>query len=448
MSNLVQLTPAVSPLQELQKQFALVKLGGKLWLCDLREIAATRAGTRQGEVQFSPKSDGKDLLERHLQVLPALSNANQTIKEFWASPNTTLYTEVAFSPLPQPPTTLNYWIGSTVVPVAGDWSVVESFLHDIICASDRTTFDYLLNYLAHALQKPEDKPGVMIVLMGGQGTGKGSFFELLTALWPQTTLQVSAVEHVVGGFNAALERSYLVVMDEAFFAGDKKSSDRLKSMITEPTITVEQKHQPRRTLESFHRFFAATNHDHFGRVDSDDRRFVFLRVSEGRKGDHAYWKGLHDALADSAVIAAVADALIKRDISGFNVRALPRTAAHMEQKLRSLSGFHRYWLEVLQTGSFHPATPGEASDPWTAERFVATSTLGSGYKDYSRPVRQFESGQQNEIHEGIAKLCPSATRDRQLHRGCQSRGYVLPPLPVARAEFEQFMGGTVDWEAL
>jgi hypothetical protein len=405
-------------------------------------------GTRQGEVQFSPKSDGKDLLKRRLVCLPVLSKTKDTIEDFWVSPSTKLFTEVAFSPLPQPATTLNYWVGSAVDPAAGDWSLVSAFLLDTICAGDPTTYDYLLSYLAHALQKPEDKPGIMIVLMGGQGTGKGSFFRLLTALWPRTTLQVSAVEQVVGGFNAALERSYLVLMDEAMFAGDKKSSDRLKSMITEPTITVEQKHQPRRTLASFHRFLAATNHDHFGRVDPDDRRFVFLRVSDDRKGDHAYWPDLHAALADSAVIAAVADFLTRRDISGFNVRKRPCTVEHMGQKLRSLSAFDRYWHEVLQTGEFDPSGLIRPVNPWSTHEFVATRDLDKGYKNYSQSVRQFEPGQQSEIHERIAKVCPSATRGRQQLQGRPVRGYDLPALPAARAEFEQFMGGPVDWEVL
>jgi len=448
MASLGSLPPPLDPLTELQRGFCIAKMGGDLFVIDRDEVSAVLAGTSSQEVSYYRSSAANRLLGRCLENLPVASRPAPVIAAFWVNPATLVYDATAFSPVPQPATTLNYWVGSTVDPVAGDWSLVSDFLRDIICAGEPAAYEYLLNYLAHALQRPEDKPGVMIVLIGGQGTGKGSFFRLLSALWPRTTLQVSAAEHVVGGFNAALERNYLVLMDEAFFAGDKKSSDRLKSMITEPTITVEQKHQPRRTLASFHRFFAATNHNHFGQVDADDRRHVVLRVSDDRKGNPDYWDGLYAALDDSAVIAAVADFLTHRDISGFKVRARPQTAALMGQKLRSLSGFSRYWREVLQTGGFHPASPGGPFDPWKDERFIPTSTLGTGYNDYSRPLRRFESGQQSEIHDGIAKLCPSATRDRQLHRGCQSRGYVLPPLPAARAEFEQFMGGPIDWEAL
>ena len=52
---------------------------------------------------------------------------------------------------------------------------------------------------------------------------------------------VSDIEHVIGGFNASLERNYAVCMDEALFRGQKKAMERLKSFVTEPTITIEHK---------------------------------------------------------------------------------------------------------------------------------------------------------------------------------------------------------------
>ena len=88
---------------------------------------------------------------------------------------------------------------------------------------------------------------------------------------------------MIGRFNAALERNYVICMDEALFAGDKKSLNQLKSVVTEPEIRIEQKYQPPRTIRSYQRFFAATNHEHFAHMEHDDRRFLFLRVSDVQK---------------------------------------------------------------------------------------------------------------------------------------------------------------------
>lgn len=447
MDNVVQLAPARSPLQDLQINFGLARLGGAIWGCDLQEIADVQAGKRPGNVHFYKKPDIKWLLERHLETLPTPSDTQKVIKEFWVSPNTKMYTEVAFSPLPTPASTLNYWVGSTVAPKPGDWSIVRDYLLNIICDGDEALLDYLLHFMAHMLQKPEEKPGVMIVLLGGQGTGKGTFFRLLAALWPRTTLQVSDVDHVIGRFNAVLERNYVVFMDEALFSGDKKAADRLKSLATEPTITIEEKYEHRRKLASFHRFFAASNHIHFGPVDADDRRFVFLRVAEARKGDFPYWSKLHAAIEDPAGISAMAHHLTNLDLTSFNVRDRPKTGEHMGQKLRSLTGFSRYWYEVLQTGDFRPGDGYYPLEPWRDGRFVSTATMTIGWKAYSGAVRQFTPPQEGEIHEALSRLCPSANKTRKQINGCQHRGHDLPALPDARAEFEKIMGGKIEWEA-
>lgn len=435
----------VSPLAELQKAFCLFKMGGDVWIGELAEIEALKAGSGAENVSIYKQAAGRLLMERHLEQLPVSSNVRQVVKDFIVSPTTKVFDAVAFSPLPTPASTLNYWVGCAVQPQAGNWSVLINYLRDVICGGDRQLFGYLIRFLAHMLQKPEVKPGIMIVLLGGQGTGKGSLFRLLHAIWPQTTLQVSDVAHVIGNFNASIERNYVICMDEALFSGDKKALDRLKSMVTEPTITIEQKYQPRRTIKSYHRFFAASNHRHFANVEADDRRFAFFQVSETRKGDHAYWEEVHKAIDDAAVIAAMVHSLLAVDLSAFNVRERPKTQSHMDQKLRSLSGFDRYWFEVLQTGCFWPGGRGEQMEPWEDPRFVSTKMLLGGLKEYEKGTRVYTAPQEREVHQALKRLCPSAKRDRQMNRGVLERGQQLPSLPDARNEFAQFMGGKIEW---
>lgn len=445
MANLATNAPQIDPLRELQKAFCLFQMGGDVWVGDLAGIEAVKAGTSSCDVAMYKQTAGKLLMERRLETLPAPSNARQVVKDFLVSPNTKVFDAVAFSPLPTPASTLNYWVGSPVLPQAGDWSVIMEYLRDVICSADRRLFSYLIRYLAHMLQKPEEKPGIMIVLLGGQGTGKGSFFRLLKAIWQHTTLQVSDVAHVIGSFNAAIERNYVVCMDEALFSGDRKALDRLKSMVTEPTVTIEQKYQPRRTISSYHRFFAASNHKHFAQVEADDRRFAFFQVSEARKGDHAYWDNVHKAIDDPAVIAAMVHEMLSLDLTNFNVRQRPKTEAHMDQRLKSLSGFDRYWFEVLQTGCFWPGGRGEPMEPWEDPRFVSTKTLLAGLKEYEKGTRFYTAPQERDVHQALTRLCPSAERDRQTKSKISERGQQLPSLPDARNEFAQFMGGKIEW---
>ena len=135
----------------------------------------------------------------------------------------------------------------------GDWEVIRSFLVEIIANRDIEKYEYLLNFLAHAIQKPGEKPGVMLFFHGEQGTGKGTLLELIGGIWRYTTLFVQDVKEVVGDFNGGVERNYFVLMDEALFAGDGKSANALKSMVTEPLMRINEKNQPRRTISSVHR---------------------------------------------------------------------------------------------------------------------------------------------------------------------------------------------------
>ena len=349
-NNAVQFSAPIDPLTEVQKAFCMFCFDSQLRIGVRKEIADIMAGQRDADINMYKLAEGKILMRAHLETLPISCVSKKVAEEFPVNPRTLRYDEVAFTPTATPKTTLNYWVPPNVEPVAGDWSVIETFLLNIICDRDRTLFDYLIKFLAHMWQKPEEKPGILIVLLGGQGSGKGTLFNLLQSIWSRTTLHVSDVEHVTGGFNGAMERNYIVNMDEALFSGDRRSMDRLKSMITEPKITIEQKYQPRRTIQSLHRFFAASNHDHFGNIELDDRRFVFLRVSDKRKGNHDYFDELYAAINDPVQLGAFVHKLATLDITDFNSRAKPNTSELLEQKLQSLRGFARYWYEVLSTG--------------------------------------------------------------------------------------------------
>ena len=435
----------VSALQELQKNFCLVNLSGEIRLADKRQIQCALSDAREAEVSFYKKQDGVLLMKRYLETLPIDSDSKQDIADFFVNPNTHVYNKIAFSPLELPSTTLNYWRGYTLKPMFGDWKALGAFILDIICDGDEQVFVYLICYLAHMLQKPEDKSGVMIVMLGGQGTGKGTFFSMLRKIWAQTALQINDVDQVLGTFNAALERNYVILMDEALFSGDKKSLEKLKSLITEPQCRIEQKYQPSRTIDSYHRFFAASNNEHFAKVDKDDRRFLFLRVSDKYQGDLKYFEGLHKEIASGTQLAAMVHDLLDLDLTTFNVRERPKTQEHLSQKLQSLEGFDRYWHELLQSGILDTGSYPNYLSEWKASVFISTQSLLDKYKATNKNAERYNTVQTNTINVLLNKLCPSALQVRCSLSGVQQRGYQLPAIQIARREFESYIGALLDW---
>jgi hypothetical protein len=444
---------AASPLASLQDAFAILDLGGELRVVRLEQVRALKAGKFSGDLSLYKRPDAATMFKRHLEQQPSPSKPNQVIEDFWSSPATVMYRATAFTPVPQPPDVLNFWVGSPLEARRGNWVILRDYLHDVICAKSASAFEYLIRYMAHMVQRPEEKPGVMVVLLGGQGTGKGVYFSLLRALWPCTTLLVSDVDQVLGRFNSCLERNFIVCMDEALFAGDRKSVDRLKSLVTESTIHIEQKYQPQRSIDSVHRWFAASNHEHFSHVERDDRRQVFLRVSADRQQDTAYFSKIAAAIADPGTVAALLYYLQRMNLHGFDVRRKPATNEGLDQKLQSLQGFDRFWYEVLMAGAFPPTDSFSSfAEEWDGPVFAATRTLLARFKRCDKNAERHGTVQSAAIVKAVHRLCPSAKSVRQVDRKAPpgtrtpQRGFDLPDLGTARRDFESVMGGVIDWD--
>jgi hypothetical protein len=434
----------------LQDRFAIIDLSAEIRVVDRHQIARALSGAHKGEVSFYKKADAELLMKRALERLAVPSKPSDVIRDFWVSPNTRQYEATAFSPLSTPPTTLNFWVGPTVHPAPGCWVLLRDYLLDVICDGNKEVYDYLIRYMAHMIQRPDEKPGVMVVLLGGQGTGKGVYFSLLRAIWRMTTLQVSDVDQVIGKFNAALERNFVVCMDEALFYGDRRAIDRLKSTVTEQFIQIEQKYQPSRSIESVHRFFASSNHAHFANVERDDRRFLFLRLSTARQQDTTYFSGVIAAINDPGTLNALAYYLQRKDIGEFNVRTKPKTDEQMNQKLRSLQGFERFWYEILTTADLIGGS--HCSDTWTTDFFMPTMNLLNAYREFDKNAQRHQTLQESQVADNIRRICPSAKRRREtvgpnsLHTQEQRRGFRFPAIKTARDEFSTYLGCDLDWE--
>lgn len=450
MTNLLPIPSATNnnPLPLVQQRFSLINLSADIRIVDNQEVSDVLAGIKS-DVSFYKKPDGQLLIERHLETLPFSTKPKEVYKQFLVSPNTHIYDSTAFSPRSTPSTTLNFWVGHTVTPIPGDWSVIRSFLLDVICDGDNALYDYLIKYLAHMLQKPEEKPGIAIVMLSQEGCGKGSMFALLNAIWSRTTLEVSDVDHVVGTFNGVLEKNYIVCLDEALFKGNKAGMERLKSLITEPYIHIEQKYQPARSIQSFHRFWAASNNEHFAQISQGERRLLFLRVSEKRKQDLVYFDKFYKAVYDPKVISALVHELCAMDISKYQVRQRPSTREHLNQRLQSLSGFERFWFEVLLNSGYSLKEDGAYTstrfNSWTDTMFVSTKSLILAYQQYDKNAGKYAATQSREISSILSKICPSAVADRQSNDNKQERGYQLPKLDIARKEYEMHIGSKLNW---
>lgn len=180
----------------------------------------------------------------------------------------------------------------------------------------------------------------------------------------------------------------------------------------------------------------------------------YVRVSSTRQQDLGYFDSIDRAIRDPAIIGAMVHDLLALDLATYRVQQRPKSRELARQKLLSLAGFDRYWYEVLGSGHIdrRGGLQGVLGEPleeeWVEARFVPSEDLLAGWRDHDRNGVRFESPQINDIPAKVLRVCPSAvTGARHMVRGRQHRGVELPPIAVARKEFEVMsVGGVIDWE--
>ena len=427
--------PANDPLRQIQNQYSLISLGGTIGVVDMIGLRQRQRTCAYESLVVLKKDAGTLLATRLIKSKFADADAKKIVAQFFVDPVTTLYNGIDFRPGKGHNGALNLWVGPTLQAARGKWPVLHDFLLNVICAGDDRIYQYLLNYLAQALQHPEIKPGVMLTLIAGQGTGKGTFFAIIKKIWGATTLQTSRIDDVCGAFNSSLEGCMWVLLDEACFARDLKLADNIKSLATEPEIRINAKNQPQRTIPSSHRIVSATNHMHAAHREHDDRRDLTLRVSESKKGDFPYWKVVHAAIETEA--PALMAHLQTLDLTNFDVKIKPDTSELTKQKIHSLPTAEAYWHDCLYNGHIG------YSESWPA--FISTKSLIDGIKDFNKGARAHAPITSNMVADMIKRVCPTAQSTQQTDGSFRRRGYQLPTLEEARKAFEGHIKGKIEW---
>ena len=203
--------------------------------------------------------------------------------EFWLDhPERRQYNGVVFSPGDDKPGYFNRWRGFAVRPVPGSWALMQQHILNVLCRGDQRLYEYVLNWLSRAVQKPSEPGQVAIVLRGGQGTGKGLFAREFGRLFEPHFMQIAQAKHLTGNFNGHFECTVVLFVDEGFWAGDKQGEGALKNLVTEPFITTERKGYQAQTSKNCLHLVIASNNDWVVPADADDRRVFGPEAGDAR----------------------------------------------------------------------------------------------------------------------------------------------------------------------
>jgi len=238
---------------------------------------------------------------------------------------------------------------TTLYPKA-DTSKIYEFMKMLLRECD----EYVLNWLAHIVQKPARKTEVCILLYGAQGCGKSTVGEymLRKIIGLDKMIITSKTDKMFGRF-VNTQGKLLAVLNEASGKDTFNICDILKDAITCSTTEQEKKGIDVVSVTDYTNYIFTTNNINSVKIPEDDRRFMPIEVNEQHKNDKVYFKALYDILDNDVIMRKFYEELKRRKLEDFNL-VIDRPETELMKDMRSMNRncikqFITYWKEKIMT---------------------------------------------------------------------------------------------------
>lgn len=272
---------------------------------------------------------------------------------------------------------LNAWPGWGGEPRAGDVSLFTRLVDHLTQGEDPAARAWLLRWLACPLQRPGTKLYTAVVLHGTQtGTGKTLLGYTLRYVYGQNFSQIGQ-EHLESDFNDWLAQKQLILGDDVTGSESRRYADKLKNLITQAEVWVNQKYLPRYRLADTANYLFTSNQPNAFFLEDLDRRFFVVEVAAAPLPDEfyarydAWYKPVAAGGADG--YRAVFAFLLGLDLGDFNPRArAPQTLAKARMQHAGRSDLAA-WVQRLREDPGAVLRQGEV--PLTQDLFTNAELL-------------------------------------------------------------------------
>lgn len=413
---------------------------------------------------FLKKSDFTEKLVRKIPLPPEEGDKpgkgkSVPLGKLWfESASRRQYDAIYFSPgRSVGPSELNTWRGFAVelADNPDGWSKLKSHLLNNVAQGDQGGYDYILNWLAFGVQRLDKRTGTALVLQGSKGAGKSILIVLYGHLFGTHKWVTAISDDIVGRFNAHLETTLLLGVEEAFAPQNRAADGTLKDLITADTLRVEDKFFSAWNAPNHLRIIMTSNNDQVVRADGFDRRYaVFEVLSPHQNAPDArrrYFGEMVEQM-ESGGYEAMLGELLARDIASWNPEAIPATEALKRQKSLNLSNdpVAAWYCSRLTDGI--NVLSGEAGTniyPWGEDStiWVPVRDVIADYAAFAK--RHGHKGDDQRLHNKLARYMPDGfagkpKRQEEVNGSAMVRCYPFPPLDQARKLFSETTGFEFD----
>ena len=245
----------------------------------------------------------------------------------------------------------NLWRGFTVPPKAGDHPAVQAFKEHAlknVCGGDEKLYTWLIGFFAHMIQRPWEKPLTALVFSGKKGTGKNALLDCVGRLLGDHYMVADDDRYLLGNFNGHFENNLFFVLDEAAWAGDKKSDGKLKTLVTGTHHVIERKGAETYRVDNLSRVAISGNEKWLVPATFDERRWAVFKVGDGRRQDNDFFQTMREGMEQGGY-SQLLHFLQTFDLSQVDVNRAPKTAGLNDQVLETLDPITEWWLDCLHS---------------------------------------------------------------------------------------------------
>lgn len=233
------------------------------------------------------------------------------------------------APTITPANELNLWEGWGCEPAKGDikpWRDLLDFLFHNATTEHRK---WVEQWMAYPLQFPGTKLYTALVVWGlVHGTGKSTIGYTLGEIYGKNFIEIKDSDLEMSHNDWAVHKQ--LVMGDEITGGDKRSSaDRMKTLITQRQLRINEKYVPGYSVPDCINYIFTSNHPDAFFLDDTDRRY-FVHEVMGRPLEPEFYAHYQQWLQHGGA-AALFHHLLTLDLDGFNPQGhAPMTASKQD----------------------------------------------------------------------------------------------------------------------
>lgn len=291
---------------------------------------------------------------------------------------------------------------------------------------DGIAIQHVLDFIAHLVQRPEQRINHALLLTSeAKGIGKSTLELLVRRLVEEQPSGVAQSKDLKSQFDGWLIGKLLIQVDEIYEYGNWDLANKLKSFLTEPTVSVNMKYDPQMIVKNYARFIIFSNHVAPFDLEDGDRRY-FVHHSKARPKEPSYYDALNAYIGHMEGLNQIYSWLNRGGISSFRPFA-PPPMTEAKQALIDVSGnpLRGYLKESVQSGHLLETCGPEFSLD-TLERQLVEDGYGAHAKNSRELAKAIEEA-------GITK------KRKKTKDGQRPNIYCL-------LDSDQFVGGPSKWE--